>query len=313
MSANLTNVYGWIIILYIVNVGFEDPSTEVLLYQLRTRRQTGPPLCRFGNLHSQLNRIIVESRILCASANHLNKDNNQLLNRGMNYFDQIKIFWQQQRDLANSQPWMKRLLTGEMDVSHYLGFLLETYHNTGYNPQLQAYASMYILNNPRSIVKKFYQHAISEIGHDLLALSDLKNLGVPEEFVLNTKPLPMTTAFFASAVWGIQRKGPLYYLGYLFHLEFSPTDSGMKHVEMLKQKGIPDNAVTFLEEHATVDIGHNKLMELYVAELVKTPEDFEIIKEALTVCVDLHTKMLCSAFENGEKLFGQKFKESASF
>lgn len=231
----------------------------------------------------------------------------------MTNFEIIKNHWQQEREKTSSDPWMKRLSSGEMDVCHYLGFLLETYHNTGYNPQLQAYASMYIENNPRHIVKKFYQHAISEIGHDLLALSDLKNLGVDEDFVKNSKPLPMTTAFFASAVWGIQRKGPMYYLGYLFHLEFSPTESGKQHVDMLLKKGIPANAVSFLQEHSEVDIGHNKLMEHYVADLVQTAHDMDIMKESLSVCVDLHTKMLKAAFENGEKLFGPKLKASASF
>lgn len=209
-------------------------------------------------------------------------------------------------------PWISRLHAGDLDLPHYQGFLLETYHNTAYNPQLQAYASMYIPNNPRAIVKRFYQHAISEIGHDLLAMSDLMNLGVSKDLILKSKPLPMTTAFFANTVWGIQRKGPAYYLGYLFHLEFSPTESGKTHIATLLKKGIPQNAVTFLEEHSTVDIGHNKFMEQYIQELITTDEQEEILREALVSAVDLHTKVLGAAFENGERLF-KNLKISASF
>lgn len=231
----------------------------------------------------------------------------------MSRFESIKSFWKSTTETQSENTWMRRLQTGDMDLCHYQGFLLETYHNTGYNPQLQAYASMYIPNNPRPIVKRFYQHAISEIGHDMLAMSDLAALGVPNEFVLNSKPLPMTTAFFANAVWGIQRKGPAYYLGYLFHLEFSPTDSGHKHIEMLKQKGIPEQAMSFLQEHSVVDIGHNKFMEQYIEALITTDEQEAILRESLVNCVDLHTKVLCCAFENGEKLFGGALKRTASF
>lgn len=230
----------------------------------------------------------------------------------MSRFQSIKAFWKSTTEAQQSDSWMARLQTGDLDLCHYQGFLLETYHNTGYNPQLQAYASMYIPNNPRPIVKRFYQHAISEIGHDMLAMNDLAALGIPNEFVLNTKPLPMTTAFFSNAVWGIQRKGPAYYLGYLFHLEFSPTESGQKHIEMLRKKGIPAEATTFLQEHSEVDIGHNKFMEQYIEAMITTEEQEAVLKESLVACVDLHTKVLGCAFENGERLFGQRGLKKSS-
>jgi pyrroloquinoline quinone (PQQ) biosynthesis protein C len=231
----------------------------------------------------------------------------------MSRFEAVKAFWKATTAAAVNTPWMIRLHTGQLDLCHYQGFLLETYHNTGYNPQLQAYASMFIPNNPRPVVKRFYQHAISEIGHDLLAMADLEVLGVSNEFVRSTRPLPMTTAFFANAVWGIQRRGPAYYLGYLFHLEFSPTESGQTHLAMLDKKGIPRQAMTFLEEHATVDIGHNKFMEQYIEELITSDEQEDILRDSLVSCVDLHTKVLVAAFENGEKLFSTNLKASSSF
>ncbi len=198
---------------------------------------------------------------------------------------------------------MARLNAGKVELCHYKGFLQETYHNAGLNPQLQAFASIFSSGNPRDLVKKFLQHAISEIAHDLLALGDLENLGVARSAIVASKPLPITSAFYANAAWGIQRSGILYYLGYLYHLEFSPTQNGRRYIEMLASKGVPENALSFLEEHATVDVGHNRLMEFYISELVKTEADADVVKESIRCAVDLHTKLIGDSFENGELLY----------
>jgi len=143
-------------------------------------------------------------------------------------FDQLKSIWFNQMQIESSRPWMQKLSSGDLSLAHYKGFLLETYHNTAYNPQLQAFASIYLKENPREIVRKFYAHATSEIGHDLLAMEDLMQLGVEESFIKSTTALATTKAMFSYAVYHIQFLSPLCYLGYLFHLEFSPTTNGAK-------------------------------------------------------------------------------------
>ena len=173
----------------------------------------------------------------------------------------------------------------------------------GTNPQIQAYATMFFEGNPREIVKMFYRHAISETGHDLLAMNDLMALGVKQEKIINSKPLPITKALSANVLQDIQFKNPIRYLGYLFHLEFLPTQNGPKYLEMLSKMGIPENAVTFLQEHTEVDIGHNKLMEIYVKEMVTSPKIFDEVADTMYNTAYLHKRMLDDAFANGEKLF----------
>ena len=220
----------------------------------------------------------------------------------MTNFDIIRSAWSEENEKAKKSPWMQRVAAGNVDLRHYIGFLLETYHNAGMNPQLQAFATMFFKEKHREVVKKFYRHAISEIGHDLLAMNDLAELGVGKNTVEKSKPLPTTSAFFGHFFYKIQTDNPLHYLGYLFHLEFSPTQDGPKYIQMLKAKGIPESALTFLHEHATVDIAHNKLMESYINELVKTSEDLDVVIESVKCAVQLHTIMLSHALENGEIL-----------
>ncbi len=218
-------------------------------------------------------------------------------------FQEIKNKW---FDIMASLPvtdWQKRLESGQIGLEHYKGFLLETYHQAGTNPQIQAYATMFFEGNPREIVKMFYRHAISETGHDLLAMNDLMVLGVKQEKIINSKPLPITKALSANVLQDIQFKNPIRYLGYLFHLEFLPTQNGPKYLEMLSKMGIPNNAVTFLQEHTEVDIGHNKLMEIYVKEMVTSTKIFDEVADTMYSTAYLHKRMLEDAFANGEKLF----------
>ena len=229
----------------------------------------------------------------------------------MNAFEEIKKEWHAQMVVLNKLPWMQRLSSGNLEVSHYMGFLQETYHNAGMNPQLQAYATMFFQGRPREMVKMFYRHAISEIAHDLLALDDLEVLGVSRDLVIQSRPLPTTSAFLGHALYKIQFESALTYLGYLFHLEFLPTTSGHSYMDVLMKKGVPKEALTFIQEHSTVDVAHNKLMEAYIKEFVQTQADLDVVVESVCATAILHVQMLSGAFENGEKIFPQGARKVA--
>lgn len=222
----------------------------------------------------------------------------------MGLFEDAVETWTQEMAVQAARPWNRRLAAGDLGLAHYKGFLFETYHNAGLNPQLQGYATLFVDGRPRDAFKKFFQHAISELGHDLLAVEDLEALGVPRDSVLASSPLPETRAFFANTVYNIQSRGPAAYLSYLFHLEYTPTQNGPAIMEMLRGKGVPENALTFLHEHSTVDINHLKLMRTYLSEVVRTDAERDLFLGCLRECIVLHTRMLEASFENGERLFG---------
>ncbi len=211
--------------------------------------------------------------------------------------------WRKQIEVTNKSHWFQRLAKGELSVAHYMGFLLETYHHAGLNPQIQAFATMYFKENPRDTIRLFFKHATSEIAHDLLALEDLCRLGPDKTKMIATRPLPSTVALNAYVIYSIQFVNPFSYLGYLLHLEYLPTQNGRAYMDMLKKIGVPVEAMSFLEEHATVDVGHNGLMERYFSNLNLTDKDLEEITVAACNSSILHRKMIEDAFENGEKLF----------
>lgn len=222
--------------------------------------------------------------------------------------------WQETMTQEMARPWSMRLNTGNLSLCHYKGFLLETFHNTKKNPQLQAFATMYFKDISYGITKKFFLHASSEVSHDSLAFNDLANLGVSPEFIKQTKPLPTTRALSALAIHNLMFDNPIRYLGYLFHLEYTPMVNGEKIISMIKSFGVPDNALTFLDEHVSVDPAHVKMLSDYMEELTKTDDDFKELQAGIRDFIILHNRMLEGAFENGEKLFSENspvnFKES---
>jgi pyrroloquinoline quinone (PQQ) biosynthesis protein C len=60
--------------------------------------------------------------------------------------------------------------------------------------------------------------------------------------------------------------------------------------------------MTFLNEHVTVDVAHNKLMEEYITRLVRTEADLAAVSYALRVTAELYGAMLSRAMDSANAL-----------
>lgn len=196
----------------------------------------------------------------------------------------------------SSSVGVRRLLAGEISVAHYGSLLRQIFHHARENPQIQALASVHFRGAQRGHVRTFFKHATSEIGHDQLALDDLARLGVDVSEVPFERPLPETTALVALAFYQIQHRNPVGYLGYLYFLEFLPTGSGAAYRDALLQIGVPADAMTFLHDHMTVDVGHNRLMETYLDGLIRTEEDLQAVTWMIAATGVMYARMVEAAF-----------------
>ena len=198
---------------------------------------------------------------------------------------------------------MTMLAQGKVTAAHYRAALREIYHYAKEDPQIQALAAVYFRGEDRATVKMFLKHATSEIGHDLMALEDMKALGEDVSQVPFTNPLPSTIALTAFPFYQIQYHNPIGYLGYLYFLEHMPTQAGVGYLAALKAAGIPDCAMTFLHEHTTVDVAHNNLMREYLRRLVRTEADLSAVVYATKVTGYLYAEMLWGAMNSVEQPF----------
>ena len=191
---------------------------------------------------------------------------------------------------------MQHVASGNLTIEEYRSYLRQVYFYVRENPQLQALATAYFRGRQRDLVKGFYQHAISEVGHEQLALNDYVTLGGDDSATPYQNPLPATSALTAFAFYQIYNLNPLGYLGYLFFLEFVPTQSGDAIAEHLVAIGVPETAMTFLRDHIEIDQGHNRLMERYASALLKTEADIDSVEYAMKTTGHLYSQMIGSAF-----------------
>jgi hypothetical protein len=197
-----------------------------------------------------------------------------------------------------ASPAMRMLEGGTLQLPHYKAVLREIYHYAKEDPQIQALASVHFRGDDRATVKMFLKHATSEIGHDLMALADLEALGEDASAIPATLPLPSTVALTAFPLYQIQYHNPIGYLGYLYFLEYMPTQAGAGYLEALRAVGVPPEATTFLQEHMTVDVAHNNLMQEYLRRLVRTEADMSAVVYGVRVTGYLYGEMLAGAIRS---------------
>jgi len=215
-------------------------------------------------------------------------------------FDEIAARFQPTLAAFLSSPPVQKLQAGAITPVQYRSVLREIYHHTRENPQLQALATVYFKGRQRDMVRSFFTHAASEIGHDQLALNDYVALGGDPTDVPYQNPLPATTALLAYGFYQIYNLNPLGYLGYLFFLEFMPTKSGEGMMSLLEKIGVPRTAMSFLKDHTEIDIGHNKMMKKYVEGLVRSQSDVDVIDYAMRTTGYLYAQMLEQAIADAD-------------
>ncbi|MEM7218569.1 MAG: iron-containing redox enzyme family protein [Pseudomonadota bacterium] len=192
---------------------------------------------------------------------------------------------------------MRRLLNGSLTVAHYKQILKEIYHYVKVNPQLHSLASVFFRGSDRDMVVTFLRHAIAESGHDQMALDDLAALGDDPRDVPLSNPLPHTMALTSFAYYQISVLNPIGYLGYAYFLEHLPTRGGEEIGAALASIGAPPEALTFLAEHAEVDVAHNALMKRYLDKLVHDDADRAAVVYAMQTTGALYAQMLQGAID----------------
>ncbi|MEM9496220.1 MAG: iron-containing redox enzyme family protein [Pseudomonadota bacterium] len=196
-----------------------------------------------------------------------------------------------------ASPSIKRIVDGELTVAEYREMMRQTFHYTRENPQMQALATVYFRGRHRDMVAPFYKHAAEEIGHEYLALNDFVTLGGDPTNVPYENPLPATSGLIAYGFHHIYNLSHLGHLGYIYFLERLPVVSGPILMDQLKGSSIPENAMTFLRDHAEIDIEHTALMDKYFPVLVSDERDMDCIEYAMKTTAYLFNEMLAQCIE----------------
>lgn len=214
----------------------------------------------------------------------------------MQYMNKLKNEFFKLAETFNESLSIKNIIEGNITKDHYISLLREFYHYTRENPQLLTLATVSFRGNQRKVIGQLMRHAASEVSHDQLALTDIKTLGFDTSNTIYENPLPETLALTGYLYYQVLALDPIGLLGYIFFLEFLPTQFGEKYINGFAKTGVPKEAMTFLLDHTEIDVAHNRLMEKYVDILVTSEKDFNIVVYAMRVTANLYLKMIDAAF-----------------
>jgi hypothetical protein len=218
----------------------------------------------------------------------------------MNAYQELQAAFQSVLREFLTNAGVRRVFEGPLSIANYASYLRQVFHHTRENPQIQALATVYFRGHQRAAIKRFFRHASSEIGHDQLALDDLNALGVDTSTLPIENPLPETTALISFPFYQIHNLNPVGYLGYLYFLEFLPTGSGNEVMHSFERAGIPREAMTFLHDHSTIDVGHNRFMHEYAQTLITNERELSSVIYAMRVTSRLYAGMVEAAFREAD-------------
>lgn len=213
----------------------------------------------------------------------------------MNAYAALVACWNDNRAITHRSKSFQLLASGQITSRQYAAILRQVYHNVRQNSQLMALAASRFRGDQRKVLKQLLRHSVSESGHEDLALNDIRSLGEDVTGIPSERPLPASFALSASIAQFIEHHDPVAIVGFMFQLEYTPVQLGQQYMAALAKAGIPRSAMSFIEEHAAVDVSHCKLIEKYCTVLIRTPEQLETVLYVQRLTAELYANMLDQA------------------
>ena len=153
----------------------------------------------------------------------------------------------------------------------------------GYQPHVIEAAIASIGQMPRSMdvrmVRAMLFHQVDEFDHGEMALRDYVGLGGIEAEARNRRMSP--EAFAVAGMWWmiVRLRDPYAYLGALYLFEgLTPTVTGLIK-SRLRETGLSDSQLEYVEFHSTEDIKHANLVNHMIAQTIqKFPDALDSVK-----------------------------------
>lgn len=199
------------------------------------------------------------------------------------------VSWLEQRvealfERIRREEFWKALTSPEADPAFIRAIMKEQYLQiVGYQPDVIEAAVAAIGQMPRSmdprLVRSMLIHQSDEWDHGEMALRDFVGLGEDETAARSRRMSP--EAFAVAGVWWLiaGKRQPFAYLGALYLFEgLTPRVTAMVK-SALRQKGLSERSLEYIELHSTEDIKHANLVHHLISTVARQfPQSVELMK-----------------------------------
>ena len=220
--------------------------------------------------------------------------------KALSYQDLMKEFDVQVNEVSKAftnYPWLDRRA--------YVSWLAQTYFYIRYTTRLVSLCAAKCRIEDQAFFEKTIWHLKEEVGHENIAIADLRNLGYAPDDIAE---LPSTRAIYHSQVFFVEHYGPYAQLGYSMLLEGMAGKAGPGVTKILT-KTYGEKASKLLRVHAEEDPGHVEAGLVFLKDLDSTAR-YAITKN-LTEGTAVYCNMLSSAAIAAKTLAEPRLKAAA--
>lgn len=213
----------------------------------------------------------------------------------------IKTEWKQALNQPRIAQFMNTAASNDRRIIAI--YLLQVYHYAFHTARNQALVGINLANTDTKYMQFCFEHALEETGHELMALHDLKTMGI--QFDNRTQipaPLPATELLVAYLYYVASQGNPVQRLGYSYWSETSYSFIRAFMDMLMHNMKLEKNQMTFFYSHSHIDDKHAKDVAEIIVRVCKTEKDWEAVMRVAKTTLKLTNDMFHESFEEFLKL-----------
>lgn len=201
------------------------------------------------------------------------------------------------RDGIMSQSGVVEALSKNADPKLYARYMENVWHYAQHSSTVIGLAGTRCVLSHPPLAQYLMHHALEELGHDQWALQDLAALGVSEDEVRKSRPVPACAAMVGFEYYIAGYGNPVALFGWLYVLEAMGDDLGHIVAEAVRTGlDLPDG-VKFLAGHGDADKDHTIDIIGNITKHIKGA-DLDDVHHVADVVADLYVRMFAEIFQN---------------
>jgi hypothetical protein len=183
-----------------------------------------------------------------------------------------------------SRPFAKEIqsILGKGDRKLYALWLCQVAHLTQHTSAHQARVGMRIGEISFPYAKFCFEHAAEEVGHEMMAVHDLRKIGARVEKVSDLPPaFSATQKLTAYLYFAAEHAHPNTRLGFSYWAEKCYPYLQMMVANTQKALNLENRQMTFFVSHAVIDEKHARDVEHVIGLVCKTPADWAAVETGM--------------------------------
>lgn len=200
-----------------------------------------------------------------------------------------------------AQGIKKIMLSGDRKL--YALWLIQVAHLTKHTSAHQALVGTRFQEISHTYMKFCYEHALEEVGHEMMAIHDLRKIKAKINNIKDLpNPLSATEQLTAYLYYVSQYAHPATRLGFSYWAEKCYPFVQSFASDTQKSLGLSDSQMTFFVSHGRIDEKHANDVERIISQICKNPKDWQAVTQGMQTSLTMATQIFAQIFDLTENL-----------